>query len=196
MLQKYDVIKRKLLIEGDGGNDDIRISRLLKTFLKWCQSPDSEESKVTYQRMFSTLAQCEFSMEKSYLVHQMNIEEQNKYEELQSEIDKNINLAIEKIAACKCELHKAKRIRRNRQEYDALAKVIEQHPDRQQTHSQLEELDRELKSMKDTKESLQKKLDLRRKQFHVLVTAIYELQRLLEEDEQLEQEADTDHMDM
>jgi len=38
-----DVIKRKLLIEGDGGNDDIRISRLLKTFLKWCQSPDSEE---------------------------------------------------------------------------------------------------------------------------------------------------------
>jgi len=40
-----DVIKRKLLIEGDGGNDDRRINSLLKTFIKWCQSSESAEDR-------------------------------------------------------------------------------------------------------------------------------------------------------
>ena len=40
-----DIIKRKLLIEGDGGNDDRRINSLLKTFIKWCQSSESAEER-------------------------------------------------------------------------------------------------------------------------------------------------------
>lgn len=40
-----DIIKRKLLIEGDGGNDDRRINSLLKTFIKWCQSSESAEDR-------------------------------------------------------------------------------------------------------------------------------------------------------
>ena len=40
-----DIIKRKLLIEGDGGNDDRRINSLLKTFIKWCQSSESTEER-------------------------------------------------------------------------------------------------------------------------------------------------------
>jgi len=40
-----DIIRRKLLIEGDGGNDDRRINSLLKTFIKWCQSSESAEER-------------------------------------------------------------------------------------------------------------------------------------------------------
>jgi len=40
-----DIIKRKLLIEGDGGNDDRRINSLLKMFIKWCQSSESTEER-------------------------------------------------------------------------------------------------------------------------------------------------------
>ena len=43
-------------------------------------------------------------------------------------------------------------------EYDALAKVIQQHPDRQDTMQQLEALDKELSDMQETKESLEQKV--------------------------------------
>ena len=40
-----DIIRRRLLIEGDGGNDDRKISTLLKTFIKWCNSKESQEER-------------------------------------------------------------------------------------------------------------------------------------------------------
>lgn len=179
-----DIIKRKLLIEGDGGNDDRRINSLLKTFIKWCQSSEStEESNATYQKMLAVLAQCETTMKKSVEVYNMNLKEQEHYDSLNERIELQINDACEKIAQCKSELNAAKCIRRNRQEYDALAKVIQQHPDRQETLRQLEEVDKELEVHRETERVLHEKLELRRKQFHVLLTAIHELQQILEEDE-------------
>ena len=38
-----EIIKRKLLIEGDGGNDDRRLTSLLKMFVKWSQVPADDE---------------------------------------------------------------------------------------------------------------------------------------------------------
>ncbi|XP_076448505.1 THO complex subunit 7 homolog isoform X1 [Babylonia areolata] len=176
-----DIIRRRLLIDGEGGNDDKRLNNLLKTFVRWYSSPEDEDSHNTHQRMLSMLAQCEFTMEKSVQVHAMNIAEQENYEKLTKDIEKKIQEATERITECKAELQEAKRIRKNRQEYDALAKVIQQHPDRQETTRQLQSLDKELKSFADTKEKLEEKLELRRKQFLVLITSIHELQRILEE---------------
>ncbi|KAK7101925.1 THO complex subunit 7 homolog isoform X2 [Littorina saxatilis] len=186
-----DIIRRRLLIDGEGGNDDKRLNNLLKTFIRWYSSPDDEDSQNTYQRMLSMLGQCEFTMEKSVQVHAMNLHEQENYEKLTKDIENKIQGATEKIAECKVELQEAKRIRKNRQEYDALAKVIQQHPDRQETTRQLQSLDKELKSFADTKERLEEKLELRRKQFLVLITSIHELQRILEEDEKKEEEMET-----
>ncbi|XP_076448506.1 THO complex subunit 7 homolog isoform X2 [Babylonia areolata] len=183
-----DIIRRRLLIDGEGGNDDKRLNNLLKTFVRWYSSPEDEDSHNTHQRMLSMLAQCEFTMEKSVQVHAMNIAEQENYEKLTKDIEKKIQEATERITECKAELQEAKRIRKNRQEYDALAKVIQQHPDRQETTRQLQSLDKELKSFADTKEKLEEKLELRRKQFLVLITSIHELQRILEEDEKKEEE--------
>ena len=47
-----DIIKRKLLIEGDGGNDDRRINSLLKTFIKWCQSSESADERFYFLLFF------------------------------------------------------------------------------------------------------------------------------------------------
>lgn len=35
-----DVIRRRLLIDGDGTGDDRRLNVLLKTLIKWCNSSD------------------------------------------------------------------------------------------------------------------------------------------------------------
>ncbi|XP_013414672.1 THO complex subunit 7 homolog [Lingula anatina] len=189
-----DIIRKRLLIEGDGGNDDRRIGSLLKMFIKWCNSTDDtpEESLATEQRMLATLSQCEMAMEKSVIVHRMNLKEQENYQGQNKRIESSIQDALEKISECKNELQTAKRVRRNRQQYDALARVIADHPDRKDTMKQLEALDKEMESLKETKETLEQKLSLRRKQFHVLITALQEMQRILEVDEHSTEQASTE----
>ena len=38
-----EIIRKRLLIDGEGAGDDRRITALLKTFLKWCNSTGAEE---------------------------------------------------------------------------------------------------------------------------------------------------------
>ena len=40
-----DIIKRKLLIDGDGLGDDRRINIMLKTFFKWCSTNENDEEQ-------------------------------------------------------------------------------------------------------------------------------------------------------
>ena len=40
-----DVIKRRLLYEGDGGSDDKRINSLMKNFIRWNNATESPEEK-------------------------------------------------------------------------------------------------------------------------------------------------------
>ncbi|XP_041446861.1 THO complex subunit 7 homolog isoform X3 [Xenopus laevis] len=190
-----DVIRKRLLIDGDGAGDDRRINLLVKSFLKWCSSGSQEEGYSQYQRMLSSLSQCEFSMGKTLLVHDMNLREMENYEKIYVDIESGIAAAHEKITECKKQILQAKRIRKNRQEYDALAKVIQQHPDRHETLKQLEALDKELKQLSHTKENVEDKLELRRKQFYVLLSTIHELQQTLENDDKLAEESQESPME-
>ncbi|XP_053325333.1 THO complex subunit 7 homolog [Spea bombifrons] len=190
-----EVIRKRLLIDGDGAGDDRRINLMVKSFLKWCNSGSQEDGYAQYQRMLSTLSQCEFSMGKTLLVHDMNLREMDNYEKIYTDIEKNIAAAHEKISECKKQILQAKRIRKNRQEYDALAKVIEHHPDRHETLQQLDALGKELQQLSHMKESVEDKLELRRKQFHVLLSTIHELQQTLEKDEKCADESQDSRMD-
>uniref|UniRef100_A0A8C6QS85 THO complex subunit 7 homolog n=1 Tax=Nannospalax galili TaxID=1026970 RepID=A0A8C6QS85_NANGA len=169
-----------LLINGDGTGDDRRINLLVKSFIKWCNSGSQ------YQHMLSTLSLCEFSM-----VYDMNLQEMENYEKIYKEIECSIAGAHEKIAECKKQILQAKRIWKNRQEYDAVAKVIQHHPDRHETLKELEALGKELAHLSHIKESVEAKLELRQKQFHVLLSTIHELQQTLENDEKLSEVEDT-----
>ncbi|XP_067907689.1 THO complex subunit 7 homolog isoform X2 [Heterodontus francisci] len=141
--------------------------------------------------MLGTLGQCEFSMGKTLLVYDMNLREMLNYEKISKDIESNITAAHDKISECKKQILQAKRIRKNRQEYDALAKVIQQHPDRHETLQQLEALGKELDHLSRIKASVEDKLELRRKQFHVLLSTIHELQQTLESDEKLSEGEDS-----
>ncbi|NXM00173.1 THOC7 protein, partial [Tyrannus savana] len=199
-----EVIRKRLLIDGDGAGDDRRINLLVKSFIKWCNSGSQEEGYFQYQRMLSTLSQCEFSMGKTLLVYDMNLREMENYEKIYKDIvyflflkkENSIAAAHEKISECKKQILQAKRIRKNRQEYDALAKVIQHHPDRHETLKQLEALGKELQNLSHIKENVEDKLELRRKQFHVLLSTIHELQQTLENDEKLSEAEESQETQM
>ena len=174
-----EVIRRRLLIDGDGTGDDRRITILLKSFIKWVNSPDVDNT--LHERMLSQLAQCEFAQRKSRLVSNMSQEELKSYEQLSKEIEVQIEEAKRDIEKTKAELQDAKRVRKNRIEYDVLAKVINEQPDRVETNLKLSTLRDELGRLKEKSEQLEHKLEMRRKQFHVLISSIHSLQGMLDE---------------
>ncbi|CAG5118794.1 unnamed protein product [Candidula unifasciata] len=184
-----DIIRRRLLIDGEGGNGDKRLNNLLKTFIRWsAPKEDDDNTAAMYQRMQAMIGQCEYTIEKTVNTYEMNKIEQENYEKLSKDIENKIEEATARIAEVKSELLLAKCIRKNRQEYDNLAKIIQQQPDRQETTKQLQALDKELSNLAVTKQQLEEKLELGRKQFMVLIKSIHELQRILEADEQKENE--------
>lgn len=187
-----EVIRKRLLIDGDGAGDDRRISLLVKSFVKWCHS-DSEDGDVPYQQMLATVSQCEFAMGKALLVYNMNLRETLSYEQMYADMESSIAAAREKISDCKGQIVHAKQIRKNRQEYDSLAKVIQRHPDRHETLGQLEGLNEELGRLTHTKGDTEDRLELKRKQFHVLLSSIHELQQTLENDVKLAEESQEMH---
>merc|ERR1712080_357146 len=76
-------------------------------------------------------------------------------------------------------------VRRNKQEYDALAKIIEKHPERKLTDREIETLESEIHGLNTKKQTLMQKLEMRQKQFHVLIYSVQLLQQILEDDQEV-----------
>lgn len=150
----------------------------MKSFIKWCNSTSesTETTDLLQDRLLAQLAQVEFAMKKSNLSSTMMKGELKNYEKISEQIGSGIELVKQQIDQNKENLVVAKKIRKNRMEYDALAKIITQQPDRQETVAKLNNLKDELNELETTTVSLEKKLEKRRKDFTVLMRAVMELQ--------------------
>ena len=127
--------------------------------------------------------------------------------------EQSIGECQDNIGKAREELKSAIQIRRNRQQYDSLARIIQQHPDRVHTQEEIGTLQQELDQLTQTRDGLIGKvcavgavlqsacsgvclsaaplmsslspplqLELRKRQFHLLVHSIHELQQLLDEE--------------
>ncbi|XP_054273349.1 THO complex subunit 7 homolog [Macrosteles quadrilineatus] len=177
-----DVIRRRLLIDGDGTGDDRRLNMLLKTFIKWCCTTHESpiDSQSTLDRILSQLTQSEYTFTKSRIMATTSSAELQNYENLLQQISDDIERAKQEIGEKKLEFKKAKIIRKNRAEYEVLANVINEQPDRKQTDEKLSQLKKELNSLEEKSEKLNEQMELRRKQFHVLIASIHQLEALLD----------------
>lgn len=137
-------------------------------------------SQAAYDRMLGQLAQCEFTVRKSAFSRKMMDDELENYKSISKAIDAGIEHAKVQITQSKENLVIAKKIRKNRMEYDVLAKVISQQPDRKETTAKLESLKKELDGLKEARTKLDHKLEARRNDFTVLMRSIQELQKKLD----------------
>lgn len=131
--------------------------------------------------MLAQLAQCEFTVLKSHYTSVMTKSELKKYEDISTTIDAGIEQAKTQIEQSKENLVLAKKIRKNRMEYDVLAKIINQQPDRKLTTEKLQILKQELNQLEDNRRQLERKLSIRRNEFTVLMRSIKELQTKLDD---------------
>lgn len=113
-------------------------------------------------------------------------QELKNYEAISETIDSGIDHAKAQIEQSKENLVLAKKIRKNRMEYDVLAKIITQQPDRKKTTEKLEALKTELSDLENSRRQIQRKLEIRRSEFTVLMRSIKELQSKLDDDSEAE----------
>lgn len=133
--------------------------------------------------MLGQLTQCEFAVKKSLLSSKMISQELESYENSCDSIKSNIETVKSHLNAALEDLKKAKTVRKNKMEYDILAKVIKEQPDRKETDNRLKELQNDLSALEDRSKQLEKKLDMRRKQFYVLISSANQLRELLDSSE-------------
>jgi len=186
-------VKARLLFDGDGTGEDRRLNLLYRQVVKWCTSGcggvNPEEDVKMHAKLNSALMLIEWSDAKSKLVQEMNVAEAGNYEQLLTTIQTKINQAEADIQEAKKELEQARLVRRNRMEYDAMAKQINKYPSRERTGKNISEVKSELERLRAEEESLDMKLQMRKNQFHVLVNSIHQLQALLDQEEEEEEAA-------
>merc|ERR1712241_1293242 len=134
-----------------------------------------------HAQLVAQLLHIEWTDAKSKLVQEMNEREAKNYENLLGVIQAKLEEAESDIAEAKTELEAARLVRRNRMEYDSMAKSITAFPSRADTGMNIEEASEHLKRLKQEEQDA--KLQQRKKQFHVLVNSIHQLQDLLAQEE-------------
>ena len=77
----------------------------------------------------------------------MSAAELQNYKNLSLLIETGIEAAKQDIESTKLDFQEAKTVRKNRIEYDVLAKVINEQPDRKETDEKLSQLRKELNSL-------------------------------------------------
>ncbi|CAH8459021.1 unnamed protein product [Heterobilharzia americana] len=101
-----------------------------------------------------------------------------------------IENAKNRIQQCKEDLRSAKTVRKNRREYDSLAKVLCDHPERDKTLEKYIKLKATLERLEKLNEEYDQKIQLRKTQFHLFLVALKGLQKIVEDDEPLSSNVD------
>ncbi|CAG7838409.1 unnamed protein product [Allacma fusca] len=183
-LMTDEVMKRRLLIDGDGGGDDRRIVLLTKTFLSFCSEEPGEEMKNSQKKLVSQINQIEHGHFKTRFATRANQEVKEMYVELDTQVKEEIEKSREEIENSKKLLELAKEHRKHQQEYNALAQLIRTQPDRKETEIKRQKLESELAELKAKQKSQNGQLDHRKRSMHVLMSAISRLQGLINEEEE------------
>lgn len=181
-----EIMKKKLLIDGDGIGDDRKLSQLIKSLILWCYNDGAEselESDLSAARLLMAIDQSELAMAKSVQTIRMISIELENYETLYRGIERSIAGAREKLATCKLELAEAKQHRCNKLDYDSVASIIEHHPSTQETQLKLNQLEREIASLQKINAQIEGKLEKRRRQFQLLLSASHQLQSTLDDED-------------
>lgn len=188
-----EVIKRRLIFDGDGTGDDRRFNLMLKMIAKWTNSTEEspEESRQIYDKILAQLSLIEHSRHRSDLITKSNDEQLIKYQRLFADYEKKIIEIKDEIAKQRLELEKAKIIKQNRIQYDLLARVISAEPPRTEMNKKLVTLQKQLKELGEEKRRLVQKLDKRKKQFRVLSTSANQLRVDLNEEDDKDVELNT-----
>ncbi|EGC37106.1 hypothetical protein DICPUDRAFT_30821 [Dictyostelium purpureum] len=167
---------------------DIIIKKIFKKYLQLVSllnSPTSATSpqiQQTYTQLLNEFSLFELSIQKAQTISETCREESNYYEQLCKQREIEIENEKKEIIKLKETLDHEKKHRQYKEQYLALYKVINEKPSIEQTEKEIQKSQKELNDLSDQTNKTTSKLELRTKQFQLLLHTLSELEKNLDDD--------------
>ncbi|CAF1278786.1 unnamed protein product [Rotaria sordida] len=191
-LSEDDIIRSRLLYEGDQGIDDRRMLTLMKTFNKFIYdlSSNSDENNSTIEKLFSLLYSIEHSNHLLKSTYQMDELEQICYASKTQRLNEQIKQLRHELDQSELRLIEAKQKRSNLLEYDARAAMINKLGTRRELRAQQSATLERKHYFEHLQQTFEATYQQRLKQIAVYMRPIFELDEILRQDAHEDSPAD------
>ncbi|CCI42585.1 unnamed protein product [Albugo candida] len=156
------------------------------------EQADTAKSKIELDGALWEIEQAELEASKTRIFGQTCQKELEAYGNLHTTIDASIDRVSKEIIELKNAVRQEKTLKMYKQEYETLAKLVNQYPSQKETLCEIERKKARLVEARQALQSTDMKLEKRIKQFSLLLTTIQDLKCTLDEVEESQGEDDHD----
>ncbi|KAF8380728.1 hypothetical protein HHK36_028218 [Tetracentron sinense] len=187
-LEDDKIIKHRLLTRTTTTRGEPPLKKLQKKFISFSLEIDKDvdnhsDCERLYKAFLQEMTTFELPLLKSKAIIDANLREKENFDELQEEIHRQILRAQADIEDLKKQLEDSKIERQHKEECEAIRRLIAMQPPRSETQKTISELEKEIVAMEAENISGSRTLELRKKQFSLLLHVVDELQNTIEEEQ-------------
>ncbi|XP_062093188.1 THO complex subunit 7B [Humulus lupulus] len=183
------IIKHRLLTRTTTTRGEPPLKKLQKKFTSFFLETDKDDDSnyADCERLskafLQELSTFEIPLLKSRAVVEANLREKDNFNELKEEINSQILQAHSDISQLKIQLEESKIERQHKEECEAIRKLIAAQPPRSQTQKLIADLNKEIAALDAENTATSRLLELRKKQFSLVLHLVDELQTTIEEEQ-------------
>ncbi|KAJ0080498.1 hypothetical protein Patl1_23789 [Pistacia atlantica] len=182
------IIKHRLLTRTTTTRGEPPLKKLQKKFTSFVLEIEKDEDNFNdcaklSKTFLQELSTFEIPLLKSKAVIDANIREKENFNELKEEINRQISQAQADIEDLKKQLEESKIERQHKEECEAIRKLIALQQPRSETQKIITDLEKEIAALEAENTAGSRLLELRKKQFALLLQVVDELQNTIEEEQ-------------
>lgn len=182
------IIKHRLLTRTTTTRGEPPLKKLQKKFTSFVLEIEKDEDNNNdcgklAKAFLQELSTFEIPLLKSKAVIDANLREKENFNELKEEINRQILQAKADIEDLKKQLEESKIERQHKEECEAIRKLIAVQPPRSETQKIITDLEKEIAALEAENTAGSRLLELRKKQFALLLHVVDELQNTMEEEQ-------------
>ncbi|EFJ34721.1 hypothetical protein SELMODRAFT_438744 [Selaginella moellendorffii] len=183
------IIRQRLLTRTTTTRGEPPLKKLLKKFVAFVAEVDKSSDNVVeceklYKSLLQELSTFELPLLKTRAVIDANKREQQSFKDLQQQLDQQTIQTRNDIEDLKIQLEQSKIERQHKEECEAIRRLIAAQPPRSETQNVITELEKEIATLEAENMTATRTLELRKKQFALLLHAVDSLQTTLEDEQQ------------
>ncbi|CAN6889099.1 unnamed protein product [Brassica oleracea var. botrytis] len=182
------IIRNRLLTRTTTTRGEPPLKKLQKKFTSFVLEVDKEEDNYAEcnrlaKAFLQELTTFEIPLLKSQAVVEANVREKESFDEVKVETERQIMQAKGEIEELKRQLEESKIERQHKEECETIRKLISAQPPRAETEKVIAELKREIAELEAESTASWRLLELRKKQFALLLHVVDELQNTMEDEQ-------------
>ncbi|XP_047316273.1 THO complex subunit 7B-like [Impatiens glandulifera] len=182
------IIKHRLLTRTTTTRGEPPLKKLQKKFTSFALEIEKDldnnnDCEKLAKAFLQELATFELPLLKSKAIVDANLREKENFNELEDEINRQIVQAQTDIEDLKKQLELAKIERQHKEECESIRKLIALQPPRSETQKIITDLEKEIAMLEAESVANSRTLELRKKQFALLLHVVDELQNTIEDEQ-------------